>query len=454
MSLTYPVHETHVYQSRRARVLQWMQAQGGGVAILPTGGLHPRNGTNPFPFRFDSQFYYLTGFTEPDAWLVLLAKADGSTQSVLFCQRKEPETEIWDGLRFGPDAAQEIFGFDQAHANDTLASYLPSVLAGESTVFAPLHRCAIKDLPAQIQCWVDTTRKQARGLRQVPWRWLDLTPVLSQHRLVKDSQEQALMRQAAEIAAAGHCEAMRAAKPGLTERFLEAELLRVFLQAGAQDTAYQSIVAAGANACILHHQAGASVMRENDLVLIDAGCELHGYASDITRTFPVSGRFTGPQAALYDIVLAAQQAAVAQTKPGVSFNAGHEAAVAVLSQGLIDEGILSGSLDDVIENKRYQPFYMHRTGHWLGLDVHDVGPYRLPEDGVDEPDWRPLEPGMVLTIEPGLYIRPSDDVPKAFWDIGIRIEDDALVTVNGCDLLTRGVPVDRASIEALMQQTD
>jgi Xaa-Pro aminopeptidase len=431
-----------------------MQAQGGGVAILPTGGLHPRNGTNPFPFRFDSQFYYLTGFTEPDAWLVLLAKADGSTQSVLFCQPKESETEIWDGLRFGPDAAQEIFGFDQALANDTLASYLPSILAGESTIFAPLHRSAIKDLPAQIQRWIDTTRKQARGLRQVPWRWLDLTPVLSQHRLVKDTQEQALMRQAAEIAAAGHCEAMRAAKPGLTERFLEAELLRVFLQAGAQDTAYQSIVAAGANACILHHQAGASIMKENDLVLIDAGCELHGYASDITRTFPVSGRFTGPQAALYDIVLAAQQAAVAQTKPGVSFNAGHEAAVAVLSQGLIDEGILSGSLDDVIENKRYQPFYMHRTGHWLGLDVHDVGPYRLPEDGVNEPDWRPLEPGMVLTIEPGLYIRQADNVPNAFWGIGIRIEDDALVTPNGCDLLTRGVPVDRASIEALMQQTD
>jgi Xaa-Pro aminopeptidase len=432
-----------------------MQSQGGGIAILPTGGLRPRNGTNPYPFRYDSQFYYLTGFAEPEAWLVLRAKADGSNESVLFCQSKDPETETWDGLRFGPDAAREAFGFDHAHANDDLASYIPKVLAGESTIFAPLHRSAIAELPMQIQRWIDATRKQARGLRQVPWRWLDLTPVLSQHRSVKDTHEQQLMRQAAAIAAAGHCEAMRAAKPGLTERFLEGELLRVFLQSGAQDTAYQSIVATGANACILHHQAGASVMKDNDLVLIDAGCELHGYASDITRTFPVSGRFTAPQAALYDIVLAAQQAAVAQTRPGVSFNAGHEAAVAVLSQGLIDEGILSGSLDDVIENKRYQPFYMHRTGHWLGLDVHDVGSYRLTEegiDGADEPDWRPLEPGMVLTIEPGLYVRPAESVPEAFWDIGIRIEDDALVTAQGCDLLTRGVPVDRASIEALVQQ--
>ena len=429
-----------------------MQAQGGGVAILPTGGLRSRNGTNPYPFRFDSQFYYLTGFVEPKAWLVLIAKADGSSKSILFCQPKDPETEIWDGLRFGPEAAREIFGFDQAQATDELASYLSSALLGESTVFAPLHRSAIENLPAQIQRWVDAARKQAKGLQQVPWRWLDLTPALSQHRLVKDIQEQALMRQAAEIAAAGHCQAMRAAKPGLTERFLEAELLRVFLQAGAQDTAYQSIVAVGANACILHHQAGSSVMRDNDLVLIDAGCELHGYASDITRTFPVSGRFTGPQAALYDIVLAAQQAAVAQTRPGVSFNAGHEAAVAVLSQGLIDEGILSGSLDDVIENKRYQPFYMHRTGHWLGLDVHDVGSYRLIENDVEEPEWRALEPGMVLTIEPGLYVRPAENVPEAFWDIGIRIEDDALVTAQGCDLLTRGVPVDRHSIEAIVQQ--
>jgi Xaa-Pro aminopeptidase len=227
-------------------------------------------------------------------------------------------------------------------------------------------------------------------------------------------------------------------------------LLRVFLQGGAQDTAYETIVATGANACILHHRAGHSIIKDGDLVLIDAGCELHGYASDITRTFPANGRFTAVQAALYDIVLAAQTAAVSLTRPGESFNAGHEAAVKVLCQGLIDEGILKGSLDEIIETKRYQPFYMHRTGHWLGLDVHDVGPYRLTELNGPEPDWRPLTPGMVLTIEPGLYIRPADDVPERFWDIGIRIEDDALVTDQGCELITRGAPVTRAAIEDLM----
>lgn len=427
-----------------------MQEQGGGVTIMPTGGLSWRNATNPYAFRFDSQFYYLTGFTEPEAWLVLLASKDGTNQSVLFCQPKDPDTEIWDGLRFGPQAAQNTFGFDQTHPTDALTTFLAKALIGQTTVFAPLHRSAMPDLPLKIQGWLNAARQQSRGLREVPARWVDITPVLSRHRQVKDIHEQKLMREAGAIAAAGHCEAMRCVKPGLTERALEAELLRVFLQFGAQDTAYQSIVATGSNACILHHHAGASVIGDSDLVLIDAGCELHGYASDITRTFPASGRFSAAQAALYDIVLAAQQAAIEQTRPGVSFNAGHEAAIAVLSQGLIDEGILKGSLDDVIENKRYQPFYMHRTGHWLGLDVHDVGPYRLTESEAEEPDWRPLTPGMVLTIEPGLYVRPADNVPEQFWNIGIRIEDDALVTDQGCDLLSRGVPVDRATIEALV----
>lgn len=450
MNPPLPAHDTHVYKSRRDRMLQWMQEQGGGVAILPTGGLSWRNATNPYPFRFDSQFYYLTGFTEPDAWLVLLANKDGTSESILFCQPKDPDTEIWDGLRFGPEAARDTFGFDQAHAVDSLPTFLPKALVGQATVFAPLHRCAVPELPLKIQGWLNAARQQARGVREVPDRWQDITPRLSCHRQIKDIHEQRLMREAASIAAAGHCEAMRCAKPGLAERALEAELLRIFLRSGAQDTAYQSIVATGANACILHHSAGPSIIGDTDLVLIDAGCELHGYASDITRTFPACGRFTAPQAALYDIVLAAQQAAVEQTRPGLSFNAGHEAAVAVLAQGLIDEGILSGSLDDVVENKRYQPFYMHRTGHWLGLDVHDVGPYRLTESDSEEADWRRLAPGMVLTIEPGLYVRPAPDVPEKFWNIGIRIEDDALVTDQGCDLLTRGVPVDRTAIETLV----
>lgn len=450
MSLVLPAHDRHVYQSRRSRVLQWMIDQGGGVAVVPTGAPSLRNASNPHPFRFDSQFFYLTGFTEPHAWLVLVAQANGETESVLFCQPKDPDTEIWDGVRWGPLAALEAFGFDQAHPVDALQTWLPKTLAGSPTIFAPLHRAATADLPMQLQQWITTARQQSRGMRDVPWRWIDLTPVLSHHRLIKDAHEQAMMRDAAAIAALGHCQAMRAVQPGQAERALEAELLRVFLQGGAQDTAYETIVATGANACILHHRAGHSLIKDGDLVLIDAGCELHGYASDITRTFPANGRFTAVQAALYDIVLAAQAAAVNLTRPGESFNAGHEAAVKVLSQGLLDEGIVSGSLDEVIETKSYQPFYMHRTGHWLGLDVHDVGPYRLTETDATEPDWRPLAPGMVLTIEPGLYIRPAEHVPEKFWHIGIRIEDDALVTDQGCELITRGVPVERAAIEDLM----
>lgn len=453
MSLNSPAHDVPVYQARRARVLQWMRDQGGGVAIVPTGRPSLRNATNPYPFRFDSQFYYLTGFTEPQAWLVLVSRADGHNESVLFCQSKDPDTEIWDGVRWGPQAALEAFGFDQAHSIDDLHTWLPQALVGTPTIFAPLHRAAVTDLPMQLQQWITAARQQSRGLRDVPGRWIDLTPVLSHHRLIKDVHEQDIMRQAAKIAAQGHCQAMRSVQPGQAERSLEAELLRVFLQGGAQDTAYETIVATGANACILHHRAGHSLINDGDLVLIDAGCELHGYASDITRTFPANGRFTAPQAALYDIVLAAQTAAVSLTRPGQSFNAGHEAAVNVLCQGLVDEGLIKGSLAEAIETKAYQPFYMHRTGHWLGLDVHDVGPYRLTELENDDPDWRPLTPGMVLTIEPGLYIRPADNVPEHFWNIGIRIEDDALVTDQGCELITRGVPVERAAIEDLMSTT-
>jgi len=452
MSLAAPPLPIDVFQQRRAQLLQWMSDQGGGVAILPTGSLKYRNATNPYPFRFDSQFYYLTGFTEPDAWLVLVTQETGLHESILFCQAKDPETEVWDGLRWGPKAAQEAFGVDAGLDTETLDDWMKQHLVGVRQLFAPLHRCAVSGLPTQLERWVDAARSQARGARATPERWIDITRVLSQQRVIKDSHEIALMRKSAHIAAQGHCQAMRAAQPGLSERALEGELLRVFLREGAQSAAYETIVAAGPNACILHHRAGHSVMHANDLVLIDAGCEWHGYASDITRTFPANGRYTPEQAALYDIVLAAQQAAVDQTAPGRSFNAGHEAAVQVLSQGLIDEGLIEGSLAQVIEQKCYQPFYMHRTGHWLGLDVHDAGPYRLTEVDQDTPVWQALVPGMVLTIEPGLYVRPSADVPERFWHIGIRIEDDALVTQNGCELLTRGVPVARDEIEALMRE--
>jgi Xaa-Pro aminopeptidase len=313
----------------------------------------------------------------------------------------------------------------------------------------------------QLQTWSFQAKSIARGLQFAPTHITDLSPIVIEMRVIIDASECDMMRQSTRIAALAHRQAMRTAQPGLAEYVLEAEILKVFRQHGAQSPAYETIVAAGQNACILHHRAGPTCMNDGDLVLIDAGCELNGYASDITRTFPANGRFSGPQAALYDIVLAAQKAAVEHTSPAHHFNAGHEAAVRIITQGLIDEDLLKGSLDSLIEQERYKPFYMHRTGHWLGLDVHDVGTYRnLPVESVSPTDsdatvattWRQLKPGMVLTIEPGLYVRPQKDVHEQFWHIGIRIEDDALVTPNGCELLTRDVPVERAEIEALMAE--
>lgn len=453
MSLITPAHSVSTYQTRRHRLSDWMRVQGGGIAILPTGSPAMRSGHTPYPFRFDSQFYYLTGFTEPLAWLVIEAN-DKTTRSTLFCREKDPQTEIWEGLVWGPEDARQAFGLDQALTVDTMDSWMANHLAGHQNLFLPLSRCAIDDLPGKVTRWSGMARQQTRGKRDVPHRWVDLTPELARHRLVKDAEEVATMRESARIAAAGHCQAMRAARAGISERALEAELLAVFLKAGAQSVAYETIVATGANACILHHRAGHTMIAPDDLILIDAGCELNGYASDITRTFPASGKFTGLQAALYDIVLAAQQSAIAHTSPGRTFNDGHDAAVRILTQGLLDEKLLSGTLQENLEKGSYQRFYMHRTGHWLGLDVHDVGPYRHLEthgDAEDDPPWRQLEPGMVLTIEPGLYIRPAPDVDPKAWNIGIRIEDDALITPSGCELLTRGVPVERSQIEDLMK---
>lgn len=451
MSLVPPLHSRNVYRERRARLADWMRSQGGGVAIIPTGSLRSRNADAMYPFRYDSQFYYLTGFTEPDAWLVLVACLDRPTESLLFCQASDPIMEIWEGKRWGPELARKTFGFHDAQALEDLDNWMRDKLCGHHTLFAPLHRSAVSNLPDQLQKWVTQARSRARGLKPVPSTWIDLTHAISDMRLIKDRHELKVMKESARIAALGHVNAMRAVKPGITERALEAELIGTFLREGAQAAAYETIVATGSNACVLHHAASHSVIGSDDLVLIDAGCELGGYASDITRTFPASGRYTAEQAALYDIVLAAQEAAVAETKPGKSFNAAHDAAVRVLTQGLIDEGLLKASLDTALERSLYRAFYMHRTGHWLGLDVHDAGPYRLTDVDVDEPDWLPLEPGMVLTIEPGLYIRPSDSVDERFWNIGIRIEDDAVVTTKGCELITRGVPVKRLEIEALIR---
>lgn len=440
------------FACRRQHILSWMRSLGGGIAILATGAEISRNRDNHYAFRHDSDFFYLTGFTEANAWLVLIA---GDTdQSILFCEPKDPLMETWTGKRWGPIAAAEEFGFDEAFPTSDLDAQIPARMAGLKILFTNTGRSRVPQYLTQLHAWLEKAQTTLRGSRATPTQWVDIGEPLSEMRLVKDASELDTMRRAATISAIGHTRAMQTAQAGLHEYELEAELLYVFRKHGAQSVAYDSIVAAGVNACTLHHRAGNSVMRDGDLVLIDAGCELDGYASDITRTFPANGRFSAAQRALYEIVLAAQRAATTCVSPSHHWNAAHEAAVHVLTQGLLDEKLLTGSLDKNIETEAFRRFYMHRTGHWLGMDVHDVGDYRTPPADAGERTWRNLMPGMVLTIEPGLYITPSPDVPEVFWNIGIRIEDDAVVTPTGCELITRGVPVEIREIEYLMHCRD
>ncbi|HEY3598367.1 MAG TPA: aminopeptidase P N-terminal domain-containing protein [Paraburkholderia sp.] len=453
-----PTPAVDVYRQRRESVLAALRAAGGGVAIVPTAPEVLRNRDADYPYRHDSYFYYLTGFAEPEALLVLDASAaPGAPASILFCREKNAEREIWEGFRFGPEGAREAFGFDAAFAFDEIDAHLPRLIADKPTLHYALGASA--ELDAKVRQWLDAVRAQARGGVVPPSAAHDLTPVLDEMRLVKDSHELAIMRRAAQISAHAHRRAMTACRPGVREYELEAELLYTFRRHGAQAPAYGSIVAAGANACVLHYPAGNAIARDGDLILIDAACELDGYASDITRTFPANGRLSAAQRELYDIVLAAQQAAVDATRVGASFDAPHQAAVRVLAQGLLDTGIVDrqrfASVDDVIAERAYTRFYMHRTGHWIGMDVHDCGDYRergVPPDSEGALPWRTLRESMTLTIEPGLYIRPADDVPERYWNIGIRIEDDAVVTAAGCELITRDVPVKADEIEALMSE--
>ena len=441
----------------------------GGIAIIPTAPERQRNRDSDFLFRHDSYFYYLTGFTEPGACLVLTHEG----RSTLFCQPKDLEREIWDGYRLGPQAAPAALGVDAAHASGELDAQLPRLLENRACVWYPF--ATHSGLAARVEGWLNAVRARVRYGALCPAEQNDLCTLLDEMRLVKDAHEQAIMRRASQISAGAHVRAMqrsaRMLRAGeeVREYHLDAELLHEFRQQGSQYPAYGSIVAAGANACVLHYRADTALVRDGELVLIDAGCELDGYASDITRTFPANGRFTGPQRTLYDLVLASQDAAVAATRAGARFTDPHDATVAVLAQGLLDLGLLDknkvGSVQDVIDQRAYFQFYMHRTGHWLGMDVHDCGSYVEPgelgqvsqrkdplsgELITNRPS-RVLRPGMVLTIEPGLYVRPAAGVPEAFHNIGIRIEDDAIVTEAGCELITRGVPVKADEIEALMR---
>ena len=445
-----------------------LRSTGGGIAVLPTAPMRPRNADNDHPYRGDSNFVHLSGFEEPESWLLI----DSQGRSTLLCRAKDSEREIWDGYRVGPDAAPAALGVDAAFDVAALDAVMTDHLADQSAVWFVFGEPA--GLEAQIDGWLGALRARARSGVQSPQSKRNLAPLLAEMRLRKDADELATMRRAAAISAGAHARAMRfcgerfrAAPDGSVREYeIEAELLHEFRRRGAQSPAYPSIVAAGANACVLHYAASNAELRAGELCLIDAGCELDGYASDITRTFPADGRFAPAQRELYEIVLAAQQAAADATRPGARQRDAHHAAVRVLTQGMLDSGLLDrdvvGNVDDAIASTAYRQFYMHGTGHWLGRDVHDVGEYlslaEAPSEQVDatgrtavmKPS-RVLEPGMVVTLEPGLYVRPALGVPERFWNIGIRIEDDAVVTAGGCDIITAEAPKTVAEIESVMR---
>lgn len=428
---------------RRKHLLSKIQH---GVAVIATSPERYRNRDTHYPYRFDSYFYYLTGFREPEAVLVLVATGNANTsQQILFCRDKDIEREIWDGFRYGPEAAREVFGFDAAYSIARLDELVGEFLADQPVVFHAFGHDISWD--QRVVGWISRVREQVRKGVSAPAEIRDIRHLLDEMRLIKDENELAVMREAAGISAEAHKRAMQATRPGRYEYEIEAELLYEFRRQGAEAPAYTSIVAGGANACVLHYIQNDAQLQAGDLLLIDAACELHGYAADITRTFPVNGRFSAVQKDVYQLVLSAQSAAIDAVRPGSNWDSPHQAALRVLVQGFIDLNLCQGSPDAVIETESYKRFYMHRTGHWLGLDVHDAGEYKQTGQ------WRELVPGMTLTVEPGCYIRPAEDVPKHFWNIGIRIEDDVAVTPAGHEVLTGAVPKSMAEIEEWMQCT-
>lgn len=426
--------------ARRRRALMRMMGEDA-IAILPAAPHAVRNRDVEYPYRQDSDLLYLTGFPEPEAVAVLVPGRDHG-EFVLFTRERDPEREVWNGRRAGIDGAIERWGTDDAFPIGDIDDILPGLIEGRSRVFCTMGRYA--DFDRRVMQWVNDVRGRARSGGHAPNEFIALDYFLHDMRLFKSRDELRAMRRAAKISMTAHERALKTCRPGLPEYALEAEFWHEFRRNGAEP-AYGLIVGGGRNACVLHYVENADTLRDGDLVLIDAGCESDGYAADITRTFPVNGRFTDAQRAVYDIVLEAQRAALARCEPGRHWNQPHEAALRVLTQGMVDLGLLAGPADARIEDESYKRFFMHRTGHWLGMDVHDVGDYKV--DG----DWRELEPGMCLTIEPGLYIPAADDVPVHLHDIGVRIEDDLLITKDGSENLTDGLPKAADDIEAMMR---
>ena len=431
------------YQARRRQLMNAMEP--GSIALIPGASMQRRNRDIDYAFRQDSDLLYLCGFEEPDALLVLVpGRSQGEV--ILFCRERDPRAEQWDGGICGPERAVGGFAVDDAFPITDVDDILPGLLEGRRRIYQTMGEYPAFD--QKLLSYVATIRGREAGGAIPPGECVSLKHLLHEQRLIKSDAEIQLMQKAAEISAGAHIRAMQCCTAQLTEGQLEAELLYEFMRNGARHSAYPSIIGSGNNGCVLHYTNNDAPLQDGNLVLIDAGCEYQHYAADITRTFPVSGLFSPPQRALYNIVLAANEAAIAQCRPGTPFNAPHEAAVAVMVEGLIRLGLLQGTVADNVEAETYLQYCPHKSCHWLGLDVHDVGDYRLAEQ------WRPLQPGMVLTVEPGIYVAqdsPKSEVIEPYLGNGIRIEDDVLITDNGCQVLSRGVPKAAAEIEALMR---
>ncbi len=427
------------FQKRRAKLMGQMSPDS--IAIVPAGRTQLRNRDTEHLFRQNSDFHYLTGLGEPDAVLVL-APGREHGEVILFCHERDPQFEHWNGERLGPERASQVLGVDDAFPIGDLADILPGLLEGRDRIYATLGDHP--DFDRQLMSWVkDIRAKQVHGARP-PGEFTVLAHLLHDLRLYKSPAELKLMRRAAQITTAAHIRAMRATRPGLTEAHLEAELVYEFMRSGARFPAYPCIVGAGRNSCVMHYVKNDGPLRDGELVLIDAGCEFELYASDVTRTFPINGRFDATQRAVYEIVLEAQLAAIAAAKPGDPFDAPHRVAISTMVDGLIDLEIMQGDRDELIESEAYRKFCVHKTSHWLGLDVHDVGDYKIDDA------WRALEAGMVMTVEPGIYLPDDESVPRKFRGIGIRIEDDVLITKTGNEVLTAAAPKTIADIEAVM----
>lgn len=428
------------YAKRRKLLLQ--QVNSASIILLPSALECTRSADSLYPFRQQSDFYYLTGFNEPEALLALIPKRTQG-EYVLFNRVRDFEREIWDGERAGQQGACKNFQADQAFSIQQLESMLPELLLDRQEIYYPIGMN--KRFDNILLQAINKIRSMHRNGMQSPIAFIDVLPFIHEMRLLKSKTEISLMQHAVDITAAAHLRAMQACKPGMMEYQLEAELQFEFYRNGSRSSAYQPIVGSGKNSCVLHYINNNQKMHDGDLVLIDAGAEYENYAADITRTFPVNGRFSPEQKAIYEIVLAAQLAAIKSIKPGARWTKAQEIIVNIITEGLRDLGILKGGLNDLIAKRAYLPFYMHRSGHWLGLDVHDVGQYK------DGDQWRKLEANMVLTVEPGIYINASAKVDKRWHNIGIRIEDDVLVTNSGCRVLSEKLPRQVSEIEALMK---